>query len=125
MGKKREAEADPQVLLGGVHPYAAHIAPVAAPVVQPAVTTIKHACQEVTTKHCVDVPVTEDVEVPVETCHVVEKVDCTPTVQQIPKVECEPVEVTVPCTCCCQPYRLCPPPLRPPFRPPRRGPRHR
>ena len=94
--KKREAEADPQVLLGGVHPYAAHIAPVAAPVVQPAVTTIKHACQEVTTKHCVDVPITEDVEVPVETCHVVEKVDCTPTVQQIPKVECEPVEVTVP-----------------------------
>merc|ERR1712165_523934 len=57
-----EAEADPQFF---AHPYAAHAvaAPLAAvpvavaPVAAHSVTaTVKHACREVTTEHCVDNP---------------------------------------------------------------------
>lgn len=80
--KKREAEADPQVLLG---------APVAAPVV-----TVKHEvpdCQEISTDHCVDVPIPVEKVTPVETCHVVTKVDCTPVVQRIPKTVCDPATI--------------------------------
>ncbi len=92
--KKREAEAeaDPQLLLAGAAPYAApYAAPVAAPVV-----TVKHevpACQEITTDHCVDVPVAVEKTTPVETCHVVTKVDCVPVVHKIPKVECQPATI--------------------------------
>merc|ERR1712001_801344 len=55
---KREAEADPQHLLGHHLPYAIghHVAPVAVPVAHHAAVTVKHECAEVTTKHCVQSP---------------------------------------------------------------------
>merc|ERR1712002_1052069 len=54
---KREAEADPEADPLFYH-HAAAVAPAAAIVAAPAarVTTVKHACQEVTTKHCVNNP---------------------------------------------------------------------
>merc|ERR1712071_202178 len=63
-----EADADAQ-FFGG---YAAHhIAPVAATAVAHSVqATVKHACREVTTEHCVDNPIVKAVPVEVETCHV-------------------------------------------------------
>merc|ERR1712183_608915 len=56
---KREAEADPQHLLGHHLPYAIghHVAPVAVPVAHHAAVTVKHECAEVTTKHCVQSPI--------------------------------------------------------------------
>merc|ERR1712193_294783 len=62
---KREAEADPQHLLGHHLPYAIghHVAPVAVPVAHHAAVTVKHECAEV--------------------------------VEKLPKVTCEPVEPTV------------------------------
>merc|ERR1712141_453952 len=55
---KREAEADPQHLLGHHLPYAIghHVAPLAVPVAHHAAVTVKHECAEVTTKHCVQSP---------------------------------------------------------------------
>merc|ERR1712110_1053026 len=55
---KREAEADPQHLLGHHLPYAIghHVAPVAVPVAHHAAVTVKHECAEVTTKHCAQSP---------------------------------------------------------------------
>merc|ERR1712001_615325 len=97
-----EAEADPQFF---AHPYAAHavaaplaaapvaVAPVAAHAVAHSVTaTVKHACREVTTEHCVDNPIVKAVPVEVEHCHTVTKVTCTPVDNQIPKTTCTPVE---------------------------------
>ena len=74
-----------------------HILALAAPAVHaPALVTVKQACQEVTTKHCVDVPITEDVPQDIETCHIEEKVACTPSKTSVPKVTCTPVETVVP-----------------------------
>merc|ERR1712156_412242 len=98
--REAEAEADPQFLAGlpyahaGVAPYAhaaiaAPIAPVAYAVPEPVVKTIETPCTEVKTEHCVDVPIIKEIVTPVETCHVVTKVDCTPAVHSIPKVTCE------------------------------------
>merc|ERR1712121_195965 len=106
-----EAEADPLILAhgglplahAGIAPYAAAaaplIAPAAAPLVAPApvayavphavTKTIETPCTEVKTEHCVDVPIIKPVVTPVETCHVVTKVECTPAVHTIPKVTCE------------------------------------
>merc|ERR1712106_1081062 len=99
-----EAEADAQYL---VHPYAAHalaaplavapvhVAPVAAHAVAHSVTaTVKHACREVTTEHCVDNPKVKLVPVEVEHCHTVTKVACSDVENKIPKTTCEPVETT-------------------------------
>merc|ERR1712154_417173 len=70
-----DAEADPQ-FFGG---YAAHhVAPVAHAVAHSVQATIKHACREVTTEHCVDNPKIKLVPVEVEHCHTVTKVTCTP-----------------------------------------------
>jgi len=87
-----EADADAQ-FFGG---YAAHhIAPVAATAVAHSVqATVKHACREVTTEHCVDNPIVKAVPVEVETCHVVTKVACEDVNNEIPKTICEPVETT-------------------------------
>jgi len=87
-----EADADAQ-FFGG---YAAHhIAPVAATAVAHSVqATVKHACREVTTEHCVDNPIVKAVPVEVETCHVVTKVTCEDVNNEIPKTICEPVETT-------------------------------
>ena len=99
-----EAEADPEAFyaglptIAGIAPFAhapvAHAAPVVAPVahsIPQAVTKkIEAPCTEVVTEHCVDVPIVKEVVTPVETCHVVTKVTCTPAVHSIPKVTCEP-----------------------------------
>merc|ERR1711936_394215 len=100
-----EADADAQVWgLGGLnYPFAypginginrvAPVAPVAAPVaIAPTVATVKHACHEVTTEHCVDSPKAVTTTVPLEHCHVKQVVDCVPAEQTVPKTVCEPVE---------------------------------
>merc|ERR1719468_414390 len=81
--KKREAEADPQFLYPGAGPVVHH----------PVTQVVKAACQEVTTEHCVDVPIAVEKATPVETCHVVTKVDCAPQIHQIPKTVCEPAAI--------------------------------
>eukprot|EP00090_Calanus_glacialis_P009303 TRINITY_DN176_c1_g1_i3.p1 TRINITY_DN176_c1_g1~~TRINITY_DN176_c1_g1_i3.p1 ORF type:complete len:209 (-),score=53.82 TRINITY_DN176_c1_g1_i3:134-760(-) len=91
IGKREaDAEADPQ-FFGG---YAAHhIAPLAATAVAHTVeATVKHACRDVTTEHCVDNPKVKAVPVEVETCHTVTKVTCEDVENLIPKTICEPVE---------------------------------
>merc|ERR1711997_1293220 len=97
--REAEAEADPQFWGHGIAPYAhAHMghaplavapAPVAYAVPQAVTKTIETPCTEVKTEHCVDVPIIKAVVTPVETCHVVTKVVCTPAVHSIPKVTCE------------------------------------
>merc|ERR1712051_5671 len=76
--READAEADAQVFgYGGLHHglgyagYAHHAVAIPAPVTK----TIETPCTEVST--------------PVETCHVVTKVTCTPAVHTIPKVTCE------------------------------------
>merc|ERR1712106_415887 len=70
-------------------------APVAAHAVAHSVTaTVKHACREVTTEHCVDNPKVKLVPVEVEHCHTVTKVTCTDVNNEIPKTTCEAVETT-------------------------------
>merc|ERR1711992_40499 len=102
--REAEAEADPHYLAAGLPLAHAGIAPyahaaVAAPLLAPApvayavpqavTKTIESPCTEVKTEHCVDVPIIKPIVTPVETCHVVTKVDCTPAVHSIPKVTCE------------------------------------
>merc|ERR1712234_63906 len=81
-------EADPQFYAG----YAHHVAPVAHAVAHTVEATVKHACREVTTEHCVDNPKVKAVPVDVETCHTVTKVTCEDINNEIPKTICEPVE---------------------------------
>merc|ERR1712088_1078658 len=94
---KREAEADPQHLFGAHLPYAIghHVAPVAHPIAHHAAVTVKHECAEVTTKHCVQSPISVDVPTPITKCHVEEHVECAEVIEKLPKVTCEPVETTV------------------------------
>merc|ERR1739848_378417 len=101
---KPEAEADAAVPLlhaglpyaghvgyAGIAPFAHHAVAIPAPVTK----TIETPCTEVKTEHCVDVPITVEKVTPVETCHVVTKVDCTPAVHSIPKVTCAAGTATV------------------------------
>merc|ERR1739845_339449 len=104
---KREAEAEAEA---DPHFFAHHAAPLvaAAPVVAPApvalpsahavahsvTATVKHACREVTTEHCVDNPKVKLVPVEVEHCHTVTKVSCSDVENKIPVTTCEPVETT-------------------------------
>merc|ERR1711862_377678 len=102
--READAEADPQFL--AAHPYGlaaaplaaapvAAVAPVAAHAVAHSVTaTVKHACREVTTEHCVDNPKIKIVPVEVEHCHTVTKVTCSDVNNEIPKTTCEAVETT-------------------------------
>merc|ERR1712043_15427 len=94
---KREAEADPQHLFGAHLPYAIghHVAPVAHPIAHHAAVTVKHECAEVTTKHCVQSPISVDVPTPITKCYVEEHVECAEVIEKLPKVTCEPVETTV------------------------------
>merc|ERR1711971_1312265 len=93
--READAEADAQVFgYGGLHHglgYAgyAHPASVAVALPAPVTKTIETPCTEVSTEHCVDVPIVKEIVTPVETCHVVTKVTCTPAVHAIPKVTCE------------------------------------
>merc|ERR1712066_383309 len=75
-----DAEADPQ--------YFAHA--VALSVTE----TVKHACREVTTEHCVDNPKIIEVPVEVEHCHTVTKVTCADVENKLPKTTCEAVVTT-------------------------------
>jgi len=97
-----DAEADPQYF---AHPYAHHGAYAAAPLaVAPApvahavahsvTATVKHACREVTTEHCVDNPKIIEVPVEVEHCHTVTKVNCEDVENTLPKTTCEAVVTT-------------------------------
>jgi len=99
-----DAEADPQYFAA---PYAhagyAAVAP-AAPIAVPApvahavahsvTATVKHACREVTTEHCVDNPKVKEVPVEVEHCHTVTKVSCEDVENVLPKTTCEAVVTT-------------------------------
>merc|ERR1712048_926413 len=103
--REAEAEADPQYLAGlpyaaGVAPVAA-VAPVAHAVAHSVTATVKHACREVTTEHCVDNPKVKLVPVEVEHCHTVTKVDCAPVENPIPTTKCEAVETTHVSSLCC------------------------
>ena len=83
-----EAEADPQwgYGYGGHYGYAA---PVTYALPEIKTKTIETPCAEHTVEHCVDVPEVKEVVTPVETCHVVTKVDCTAAEHSLPKVTCE------------------------------------
>lgn len=76
--------------LGGVAPLAYHHTAIAAQE-----ETITSPCHEVVSEHCLNNPVIEETAVPIEQCHVVNKVDCVPEVQKIAKTVCEPVESKV------------------------------
>merc|ERR1719251_41361 len=94
------AQAAPEAQWLGHHaplPYAIghHVAPVAVPVAHHAAVTVKHECAEVTTKHCVQSPISVDVPTPITKCHVEEHVECEEVIEKLPKVTCEPVETTV------------------------------
>jgi len=94
--READAEADPEADPLFYH-HAGAIAPHAAIVAAPAaaaVTTVKHPCQEVTTKHCVNNPKKVTKSAPLKRCHVEQKVDCTPTVQKVAKTICDEVETT-------------------------------
>merc|ERR1739844_257761 len=83
-----EADADAQYFahagLPLAHAVAAPVAvahavaplPVAHAVAHSVTETVKHACREVTTEHCVDNPKIIEVPVEVEHCHTVTKVTC-------------------------------------------------
>merc|ERR550539_904532 len=104
-----DAEADPQYFAhAGVlahhavaaplaHAVAAPVAvapaplPVAHAVAHSVTETVKHACREVTTKHCVDNPKVIEVPVEVEHCHTVTKVTCADVENKLPKTTCEAV----------------------------------
>merc|ERR1712112_222562 len=75
-------------------PVAHHVAPVAHAVAHSVTATVKHACREVTTEHCVDNPKVKEVPVEVEHCHTVTKVTCTPVENKLPMTTCEPVVTT-------------------------------
>merc|ERR1719309_90262 len=74
-----EAEADPQLLYG-------HGLPV-LPYHHTAVE-IKEHCVEHTAKHCVDKPVTEEVETKVPHCVLVHGADCMDKEYTVPKTTC-------------------------------------
>jgi len=69
-------------------------APVAHAVAHSVTATVKHACREVTTEHCVDNPKVKEVPVEVEHCHTVTKVTCTPVENKLPMTTCEAVVTT-------------------------------
>merc|ERR1712037_38159 len=71
---------------GGHYGYAA---PVSYALPEIKTKTIETPRAEHTVEHCVDVPEVKEVVTPVETCHVVTKVDCTAAEHSLPKVTCE------------------------------------
>merc|ERR1712071_718942 len=101
--READAEADAQYFAYGHHAaYAAAPVAVAAPLVaaplpvahavaHSVTETVKHACREVTTEHCVDNPKVIEVPVEVEHCHTVTKVTCADVENKLPKTTCEAV----------------------------------
>jgi len=94
-----DAEADPQYWGAAPYAHAAYAAapvavaplPVAHAVAHSVTETVKHACREVTTEHCVDSPKVVEVPVEVEHCHTVTKVNCEQVPRSLPKTTCEAV----------------------------------
>merc|ERR1711902_388393 len=86
MGREADAEAEADPQLWGA-PY--HHAALA--VAHSLKATVKHACREVVTEHCVDNPKVKPVPVEVEHCHTVTKVTCADVTNEIPTTQCEPV----------------------------------
>jgi hypothetical protein len=89
--READAEADPQYLLGGYHAAAPVVAPAVHAVAHSVKATVRHACREVVTEHCVDNPIVKPVPVEVEHCHTVTKVDCAPVDNEIPTTKCDAV----------------------------------
>jgi len=100
-----EAEADPLYLTSQYahsvgHAGAGHVAvtqhvtPVAHAVAHSVTATVKHACREVTTEHCVDNPKVKEVPIDVEHCHTVTKVTCEDVENKLPMTTCEAVVTT-------------------------------
>merc|ERR1712001_596246 len=83
---KRDTDADA---------WYGYAAPAVVPHVYAHEETITSPCHEVVSEHCVNNPVVEDTPVPIEQCHVVNKVDCVEEIQKIPKTVCEAVETKV------------------------------
>lgn len=81
-----EAEADAQFFNGQ------HGSDTAMAVPNPAISSVKSACQEVTTEYCFDSPRVEIVPVEVEHCHRVTKANCVEEETPVPKITCQPVE---------------------------------
>merc|ERR1712241_379393 len=97
---KRSAEAEPEAEAEAeADPYYYHHHGYAHPVTytlpELKTKTIETPCTEHTSEHCVDVPIIKPVVTPVETCHDVTKVDCTPADHNIAKVTCTPGKTTV------------------------------
>merc|ERR550534_2978422 len=84
-----EADADAQYFAHAGLPLAP--LPVAHAVAHSVTETVKHACREVTTEHCVDNPKIIEVPVEVEHCHTVTKVTCADVENKLPKTTCEAV----------------------------------
>lgn len=82
---KREADAEAWYGYGGF----GHAA--IAPVAYHHEETITSPCHEVVAEHCLNNPVVEETPVPIEQCHVVNKVDCVENIQKIPKTVCKEV----------------------------------
>merc|ERR1712038_664744 len=85
-----EAEADPQY-----YHHFGYAAPHVVALPEIKTKTIETPCAEHTTEHCVDVPIIKEIITPVETCHQITKVDCTPADHNIAKVTCTPGSTTV------------------------------
>lgn len=82
---KREADAEAWYGYGGF----GHAA--IAPVAYTQEETITSPCHEVVAEHCLNNPVVEETPVPIEQCHVVNRVACVKNVQKIPKTVCTEV----------------------------------
>lgn len=89
---KREADADAYYGYGG---YGGYGHAVAAPVAYHHEETHTTPCHEVVAEHCLNNPKIVDTVVPIEQCHVVNKVDCVDHVEKIPKTTCEAVTTKV------------------------------
>jgi hypothetical protein len=83
--READAEADAQ-FWGGYGHFAAPVAYAAHE------ETHTSPCHEVVAEHCLNNPEVVDTPVPIEQCHVVNKVDCVDHVEKIPKTVCTPVE---------------------------------
>merc|ERR1712021_89808 len=95
---KRSAEAEPEADPEADPQYWGHhygYRPVTYALPELKTKTIETPCAEHTSKHCVDVPIIKEIVTPVETCHDVTKVDCTPADHNIAKVTCTPGQTTV------------------------------
>merc|ERR1712020_376858 len=89
-----DPEADPQFWGGYGHHYG-YAAPHVVTLPELKTKTIETPCAEHTSEHCVDVPIIKEIVTPVETCHQITKVDCTPADHTIAKVTCTPGSTTV------------------------------